>query len=50
MGRVIGLVIGLVVYGKTKNILYAGVAGAISMIILEVIFTVINKTKRRSGK
>ncbi|MBU1712101.1 MAG: hypothetical protein KKD47_03255 [Proteobacteria bacterium] len=45
MSRIIGLVVGLVVYGKTKNIWYAGVAGAISMTILEVIIGAIRKGK-----
>ena len=46
MGRLIGFIVGLVVYGKTKNILFAGVAGAISMMILEVIFSVLAKGQK----
>jgi hypothetical protein len=37
MGRVIGFLVCLVIYGNTKNIWLAGFVGAISMVILDAI-------------
>lgn len=39
MGRIIGFIIAIIIYGKTKNIWFAGFSGAIILVILEAIFS-----------